>query len=259
MVGYGLISDVIYLVNLAVLINGQFVGEWNQASSNGELIGIAEDAAHHAKEQDWEQCGSAELEIFAPWYSKHGRISVEIAGQAGLITSLRYSNQDRMNSNCVNELVYVCVVFIISNTTKSCCLVSHCWDNEKWKCMWEEEFILWGNQVLVLSFVEPLDSFCFLSPPPSLVMEAVRSYSTTLETLLYFKKRAHFLVCRQHVNQLSLFRTCLRQSLLLPSGQAKGWPWRTLLSLPCWHPWVTLCGEQVSISHGWDLKKSAPS
>lgn len=79
-------------------------------------------------------------------------------------------------------------------------------------------------------FCRTLGFFLFSVSPPSLVMEAVRSYSTTLETLLYFKKRAHFLVCRQHVNQLSLFRTCLRQSLLLPSGQAKGRPWRTLLS-----------------------------
>lgn len=35
---------------------------------------------------------------------------MDIAGQAGLITSPHYSHQDGMSSNCVNELVNLCRV-----------------------------------------------------------------------------------------------------------------------------------------------------
>lgn len=131
--------------------------------------------------------------------------------------------------------------------------------------MLEEAFVLW-----VASYYFSPSSFCrtfgyffffFLTEVAEIFQ------STTLESPLYFSGRGLFFgtcteglltsVTKQHVSWLCQLWTYLEPFFYL---QPRLWLiWEDFALSAVLMPWVTLCGDEVPVSHRWDFNQSVSS
>lgn len=132
--------------------------------------------------------------------------------------------------------------------------------------MWEEAFVLWEASYYFSpsSFCRTFGYFYYFF---FLIEVAEIFQSTTLESHPTFQEGAYFLapvlndysppVTEQHVSWLCQLWTYLEPFIYL---QPRLWLiWEDFALPAVLMPWVTLCGDEVPVSHRWDFNQSVSS